>query len=398
MRFSARLLVCVAIVSILVACAGQRSQSGVQSRLITDATSTASNLMVGRGLYQSGTLEGFERALSPRTFRFPDDFGPHPSFKLEWWYYTGNLQSNDGRRFGYQFTIFRQGLVPPKPANSETPTSAWRSTEGYLAHFAITDVSGRTYRQSYRVARGGQIGLAGSQAQPYRVWVEDWSASGDDHQMKLQAVDSEQGKSINLTLNAVKLPVLQGNEGLSQKSEGNASYYFSLPRLDTQGTITLDGQVIPVSGLSWMDREWSTSTLGSNIGWDWFSLQLDNGDDIMWYQLRQSDGMPSRLSQGSIVDKAGKKTPMAFGDVQISVLNTWTSSKTKAVYPSRWKMLIPSRNIELEIQPLLQDQEIPENYVYWEGAVKFSGRSEGRDVSGFGYVELTGYITEGLNR
>jgi len=394
MNHTPRFLALLALLLLLTGCGGQAAPAGVQSRLLADAAPTGGPSMVARGIRQTGTLEGFEHALAPHTFRFPEDLGPHPTFKLEWWYYTGNLQAADGRRFGYQLTIFRQGLVPPRPEPAGTPASAWRTTEGYLAHLAITDVAGQTYRQAARLVRGGKIGLAGAQAQPFRVWAEDWQIAGDPQHMALRAADAEQGVGLDLQLDALKPPVLQGDNGLSQKSDerGSASYYFSLTRLQTRGTVVIGGAPVEVSGLSWMDREWSTGTLGGNIGWDWFALHLSDGSDLMWYQLRQADGGTSSHSQGSLTDQAGAKTTLLPSDMQIRVLDRWRSPRSGASYPSRWRMSAPSHGIDLEIRPLVADQEIPGDYVYWEGAVEFSGTSQGKSVSGYGYVEMTGYI------
>jgi predicted secreted hydrolase len=388
-----RVLICLALLLSVAGCASQPAASEIRSRLETGVTPTPGHATVARGIQLTGTMEGFERATAPRAFRFPEDFGPHPRFKLEWWYITGNVQTADARRFGYQITIFRQGLTPPRPETPGTATSAWRTTDVYLAHLAVTDVAGKGYTHAARLVRGGKIGLAGAETQPFRVWAEDWQIAGDPQHLTVRGVDAQQQLGLDLQLDALKPPVLQGNEGLSRKSDapGSASYYFSLPRLQTKGTLSVGGASFPVSGLSWLDREWSTGTLGDNIGWDWFALHLDNGYDLMWYQLRGPDERPAAQSQGSLIDPAGAKVALQPQDMQITVLETWTSEKTKIPYPARWRLSVPSQGLELEVTPLLADQEIPGDYLYWEGAAACTGTMRGKPVAGSGYVELTGY-------
>ncbi len=329
---------------------------------------------------------GFARADASRDFIFPEDFGPHPEFQTEWWYYTGNLSTEDRREFGYQLTFFRRALSPEEIKRD----SGWASNQIYFAHFALTDIKRGMFYSSERWSRGA-AGLAGSQSSPFRVWIDNWSIEGDHETVKLQADDED--LSIELSLNSLKPIVLQGDKGLSQKSgePGNASYYFSQTRINSSGTISIDGQKFEVSGLSWLDREWSTSALGQDQeGWDWFSLQLDDGREIMLYQLRLKDGGVDPFSSGSIVSKNGKLIPLKATDFNIEVLDTWKSSETGTVYPSKWGINIPSQNIELLIQPLLDNQELLLSFVYWEGAVKVSGNG----ISGKGYVELTGYQSQ----
>jgi len=329
---------------------------------------------------------GFSRADASRDFIFPEDFGPHSEFQTEWWYYTGNLSTEDGRDFGYQLTFFRRALSPDEIKRE----SGWASSQIYFAHFALTDIKSGKFYSSERWSRGA-AGLAGSQSSPFRVWIDNWSIQGDHETVKLKADDED--ISIELSLKSLKPIVLQGDQGLSQKSgePGNASYYFSQTRINSSGTISIDGQKFEVSGLSWFDREWSTSALGQDQeGWDWFSIQLDDGREIMLYQLRLKDGGMDPFSSGSIVSKNGKLIPLKATDFNIEVLDTWKSSETKTVYPSKWGINIPSHNIELSIQPLLNNQELLVSFTYWEGAVKVSGNG----ISGKGYVELTGYQSQ----
>lgn len=327
--------------------------------------------------------EGFKRADSKRVFEFPDDFGPHPEFQTEWWYYTGNMSAKDGREFGYQLTFFRRALSPIKTKRE----SNWAASEIYFAHFALTDIESGHFYSNEKWSRGA-AGLAGSQSDPFKVWIDNWSVSGKGEIVQLSAQDDE--VSIDLTLKSKKTVVLQGDKGLSQKSgePGNASYYFSQTRLKTSGTITVGENTLDVSGLSWLDREWSTSALGENQeGWDWFSIQLDDGREIMLYQLRLKGGGVDPYSSGSLIEKDGSVKHLKADDFEIKSTDTWKSPETGSVYPSKWEISIPNYNLNLTVIPLLKNQELNLSFTYWEGAVRVTGDG----LSGKGYVELTGY-------
>jgi len=332
-----------------------------------------------------GDTSGFARATEPRPFTFPRDHGPHLEYAIEWWYYTGNLQSPEGRRFGFQFTIFRSGLMP---GDLERP-SAWASSSVYMAHFALSDITGGRFDAFERFSRGA-AGLAGAQSEPFRVWLEDWVAEGlgpDGMPMRLRAAEGD--VAIDLTLTAGKPPVLQGDRGLSQKSAdaGNASYYYSFTRMPISGTVRIGNASYPVSGLGWMDREWSTSALGEDqVGWDWFALHLDDGRDLMFYRLRLRNGGVDPYSKGVLVSAEGTARRLNAGDVLVEPLDYWTSPRSGATYPARWRLRVPGEAIDLILTPLLADQELPVTVVYWEGAVSISG-----SASGSGYIEMTGY-------
>jgi predicted secreted hydrolase len=345
-------------------------------------------LTVARAIQDPGS-EGFKQVTQPRTFSFPADHGPHPEYRTEWWYYTGNLRAADGRQFGYQLTFFRQGLTPTPVQRA----SHWATRDVYLAHFGLTDASGKQFYAADRLNRAAATCCAGASAEPYRVFVESWSAEGTGATARLRA--SDKNIAIDLQVRAVKPPTLQGNNGLSQKGAavGNASYYYSFTRMETTGAITVEGQSIPVQGLSWFDREWGTSALGKDqVGWDWFSFQLGDGRDLMWYQFRHPDGTAdTTYSQGTITAGAGKVDRVRDQDVQVDVLDTWVSPATKARYPARWRLRIPKAGLDLEVRPLLADQELKVGFRYWEGAVTVTGTSNGQPISGHGYVELTGY-------
>ncbi len=223
---------------------------------------------------------GFARAVTPRTFTFPEDHNAHPDFRNEWWYITGQMQAQDGERFGYQVTFFRIALAPDEPQRD----SAWSTRQVWMAHAALTEIDGGEHHHAARLSRGA-LGLAGQTSQPFRIWLEDWSVGGnEDGAFPWHLQFTSEDFELNLTLSQERAPLLPGDDGLSPKSAepGNASYYYSITRLATEGSIVRAGETLAVTGRSWLDREWSTSALAEDqVGWDWFSLQLDSGDDLM---------------------------------------------------------------------------------------------------------------------
>ena len=330
---------------------------------------------------------GYARALAPRELHFPADHGPHPEFRTEWWYYTGNLATAEGRRFGFQLTFFRSALAPGMPARS----SAWATRQAWLAHFTVSDVQGGRFHSFERWSRGA-VGLAGAQADPFRVWVKDWTAEGKPPGMHLTASAGDTG--IDLVLQPGKPLVLQGDRGLSRKSAepGNASYYYSLTRMPAAGTVRLGDERFPVTGDAWMDREWSTSSLGRDeVGWDWFALQLADGEDLMLYRLRRKDGSIDPASSGTVIGPRGETRPLGLAEFQLEGSGEWRSPRSGARYPARWRVRMPSEDLDLEIRPRLADQELDVSFRYWEGAVAVEGTRRGKPVQGQGYVELTGY-------
>lgn len=334
--------------------------------------------------------EGYFFSDTIRIFSFPEDHGPHGDYRNEWWYYTGNVDTGEGRHFGFQVTFFRISLTPEHVVRK----SLWGSKNLYMAHFALTDVKENRFYAFDRFSRDG-LDLAGAIAVPFRVWLEDWYVEGkgqDGLPMLISA--SEDNISIDLTLSTDKPPVLQGDRGLSQKSSkpGNASYYYSFTRMDTEGTIKIKEDIFSVRGFSWMDREWSTSALDENqTGWDWFSLQLSDGSEVMFYQMRKNNGTIDLLSNGTFVEPDGSKSYLSLQDVELDVLSFWKTSDGSVTYPSQWNLNIPGKNLELEITPHISDQELNVTVRYWEGAVKVKGNKKGKSISGNGYVELTGY-------
>jgi predicted secreted hydrolase len=341
------------------------------------------------GLSEPATV-GFTRADGSRSLSFPQDFGPHPDFQTEWWYYTGNLDSLDGRHFGYQLTFFRRALLPP---DQRTPRlSDWKADQVYMAHFAITDVSQREHLNFERLTRGA-AGLSGAQAVPFQVWLEDWSVT-EIAPRNYQLKASQGSLALDLSLVDLKGPVLQSRNGYSQKGPdpGNASYYYSLTRLQTSGTVGTKNGSYNVTGGSWMDHEFSTSALSPNqVGWDWFSIQLENNTELMFFQIRQADGSVDPYSGGTIVIVDGSSHPLQKDDFLITVEDTWRSPRSGAQYPSRWNVRLPAEGLTLEIIPYLENQEMILSYIYWEGAVRVKGMLDDQEISGNGYVEMTGY-------
>lgn len=333
---------------------------------------------------------GFARADGARTWDFPADFGAHPEFQTEWWYYTGNLVSESGRRFGYQLTFFRRGLVPPQEFVQRD--SRWAANQVYMGHFALSDIEAGDHHFYERFSRGG-ADLAGAQTNPYQVWLENWQVeeTGQD-KYRLQAAQG--AVRIDLDLQDAKGPILNGEEGYSRKGpeQGNASYYFSQTRLDTQGVVEVSGDEFKVSGLSWMDHEFSTRALSAGqVGWDWFSLQLADGSDLMVFQIRRSDGSIDPFSSGTLVRPDGESVQLSREQFEIVPLSTWKSPSSGAQYPASWRVEVPSLDLFLEIEPYLDDQEVVGAYTYWEGAVGMRGSYGGQAVAGSGYVEMTGY-------
>lgn len=353
-------------------------------------STTASKKDGSFGSVISENEKGFARALKSQKFSFPSDHGPHNLFRSEWWYFTGNLKNPQGRQFGYELTFFRFALKAEKPES----TSAWRNNQMYMAHLTLTDVEKGRFYTKERISRAGNE-LAGASNNKYQVWLNDWSAKTEgeaDFPLRLLAKSDYFG--IDLRLTSQKSFVLQGDQGLSQKSPepGNASYYYSFPRLETEGSVTVDGKQFAVTGTSWMDREWSTSALSDEqSGWDWFALQLSDNTELMFYRLRRIDGQPDSNSSGSYVLADNTKIALKESDVSIKTLTSWKSPHSQISYPSRWQLSVPGQNLELEIVPLINDQELNVSYRYWEGAVSVNGTKNGKPISGQGYVELAGY-------
>ena len=384
-RASSALIVIVALVSGLGGCAERTPVDGSAPRS-------------GRGGLElqavlSGS-EGYARALHPMAFRFPRDHASHDDYRSEWWYLTANLHDESGRRWGVQFTVFRQAIVPPAAIDvstrTESPTdSRWRTGQLYLAHFALTDAGARQHQAFERAGRGA-MGLAGTEARPFRVWVDGWSLESEGETFMPLRLDvrTPGGLNLVLNLNATKPMVLQGDAGFSTKGDepGNASYYYAFTRLEAAGTLERDGESVALTGTAWMDREWSTSVLGpEHAGWDWFSLQLSDGQELMVYRLRRRDGTRDPYDAGTWVDLDGSSAHLETGDFQLTPLDFWIDERGVG-WPVRWQLVLAGRGLTLEIEPVMSDQLMRTTLRYWEGAVNVSG-----SLRGVGYMELTGY-------
>ena len=337
--------------------------------------------------------EAFARAYEPIPLTFPRDHGAHPEYKTEWWYYTGNLVDDVGAQYGYQLTFFRSALTPELPERR----SDLAANQVYLAHFAITDGPAQQHRSFERYSRGAG-GLAGATGEPlFNVWLEDWSVRestpGVSHLVATTA-DENGTYALDLTLRETRPVVLHGDRGLSQKGPeaGNASYYYSLIGLETTGTLSSNGRTVAVTGHSWMDHEFGTSVLTADaVGWDWFSVQLDNGAALMFAQLRASDGNVVALKTGTHVTEEGIQQTLKPEDFTVTALGSWTSPETNITYPSGWEIDCPALDLLLTFEPLIPNQEMTVGFVYWEGAVNVIGMLAEEVVQGSGYVELTGY-------
>jgi predicted secreted hydrolase len=334
---------------------------------------------------------GFVLADGSHPLAFPADFGAHEDFQTEWWYYTGNLQTSEGRHFGFELTIFRIGLVPLTTALPKD--SKWYSHSLYFAHFAISDIASDRFYAFERYSRPGP-GLAGAQATPYRVWLEDWTITEQTSGMyRLQA--TQENIALDLTLSDEMGVVLQGKNGFTRGGENptNTAYYYSQPRLHADGSLQINAASYVVNGWAWKDHEFSSGVLDKNqIGWDWFSLQFEDGRALMLYQLRNRDGSPSDFSSGTFIASDGTPTTLQNTGFEIGVLDTWKSPHTQGVYPAAWEIHLDKPNCQLNVEPWMSDQELHFPAVtYWEGAVRFEGTCDGRPVAGNGYIELTGY-------
>jgi predicted secreted hydrolase len=335
----------------------------------------------------------YKLALPGRKVSLPSDHYSHPDFKTEWWYYTGHLRSESGKRYGYQVTFFRFGL---RDRQGEVKDKPPLFTELYMAHFAVSDIDRKKFVFRERINRGYKE-KAGAETDRYLVWNEDWKVQGD---LKTHRIDvADRGMRLSLHLTSLKAPVLHGENGLSRKGEGEgrASYYYSLTRMKSGGDLTINGKTEKVQGLSWMDHEFGSNQLREDqVGWDWFSLQLDDESEIMLYLIRRKDGSPDPYSSGTLVKADGTTKHLRLEDFHIEILDRWKSPKSAGNYPMKWKVAIPAEGVELQIIPEFTDQELITNrstrVTYWEGAVQIRGTAQRKPMNGAGYVEMTGYV------
>ncbi len=340
-------------------------------------------------VFSEEEMSVFLQADPGRVLQFPRDHGKHPDFQTEWWYFTGNLTSPD-KDFGFQLTFFRRSLVRERPKLD----SHWTARDLYPAHFALTDKTGKRFYHFDMIAREGP-NLAGAAQDDLEVRVRNWSVKREGERLILEA---QQGDvAIKLALTPLKPVVLHGKDGYSRKgnNESQASHYYSFTRLAARGTVTLAGKEYAVEGLAWMDHEFGSSILaGDQAGWDWFSLQLDDGTDLMVFHLRRKDGS-FETPFGTLVSPDGAAVPLVGDDLTIVPRGQWRSPVTNALYPAAWTITVKKTDTTLEVAPAVSDQELSAGkstqVIYWEGAVHLRGRHQGRPVTGAGYAELTGY-------
>lgn len=340
-------------------------------------------------------LGAFERARPGYDYQFPRDYFEHPEFQSEWWYYTGNLATTEGRRFGFELTFFRAGLDSRRKG-----AGTWDFDQVYLAHFVVADIeAGRTLKTE-RINRAGP-GIAGASHDKRTIWNGNWNVSflPDDPLRPAQRMwAGVEGVSVSLSLAPSKPVVVHGVDGISRKARGpgRASHYLSFTRLLASGVVEIDGSEHEVTGLAWMDHEFFTNSLSSDqVGWDWMSVQLDDGTDLMLYGIRETGGLRSAFSSGTLVEPDGQASHLEAEDFRMLPGRTWRSEETGAAYPVEWAVEVPRLGLRLEVRPLLDAQEIFSERgftpTYWEGPVTYSGERDGQAVTGRGYLEMTGY-------
>ena len=341
----------------------------------------------GLQTFLGDALPGYAVVVPGRPFHFPQDHGPHSDYRTEWWYYTGHLNTAEGAHFGFQFTLFRVNLQPKKPLNP----SYWAMQHLLMGHLSITDVHQQRYYHAQRLEREA-LGFAGAQTQPFRVWLQDWQISGDPLSPTLVAKTDDM--MLNLQLHARKPIVLQGEQGYSQKGAApeNASYYYSITRMGVTGEIGVAGKIQTVTGQAWFDREWSSHALDAEqVGWDWFSLQLSDNRELMYYQLRNQQGHAAAQSRGVLIGPKGQvEMTLKPEDIVLTPESYWQSPDGQR-YPVDWQLEVRKANIKLYIKAMVDDQAFTGMVRYWEGAVSLSGQVGDDKITGVGYVELTGY-------
>ncbi len=329
----------------------------------------------------------------PWSWSFPRDHGAHPEYRTEWWYFTGNLRDGTGRRYGYQLTFFRQGIE----VQTGEKRNPWSVRDVHLAHFAVTEVTARRFWYHDRASREGP-GLAGAREGVMDVWNLNWWAKMEGTRIALSA--RHKGLELDLELEPAKPIVFHGDRGLSRKGpgRGQASYYYSFTDLRAKGSLKTPAleRPVAVTGVGWFDQEFGSNQLAPDqVGWDWFSIHLSDGRDLMIYHLRKKDGSVEPASSGTLIEPSGKSTHLSLADFRLSVASRWKSARSGGTYPSRWRLEVPKAGIDLSLAVLVQDQELATEgstgVTYYEGVVGGQGTSSGREVAVEGYVEMTGY-------
>lgn len=338
-------------------------------------------------LDRSSFADEFKLALPGYEFSFPRDHGSHPDYRTEWWYYTGHLRTQSGKRYGFEVTFFRVGVTPPGPKETR-----WDLQQVMPAHFAITDVKGKTFRYYEKLNRASPYTADAAEGR-LDVFNEAWRLTTNaDGSWRLVAAEGKD--AIDLTMRSRKAPAVHGANGISVKAQGEgfASHYYSMTRLEVTGTVNGER----ATGQAWMDHEFGSSALREHQqGWDWFSIQLDNDAEVMLYVIRRTDGTPDVTSSGSLITSDGRVIPIRREQMRITPLARWKSKQSGATYTMGWRIEVPAFGVNLTLQPLLREQELvtrgSTRVTYWEGAVDVSGSFSGGAVRGEGYVEMTGY-------
>ncbi len=344
-----------------------------------------------------------------RAFSFPRDHGAHEEYPIEWWYFTGHLSAENkdvemaSRTFGFELTFFRVGINQEQ----NTQVTPWHVSSLYLAHAAITDDQNQKFFfEKIRVRP--DFRQAGASQERLEVWAKDWRVEqgkegADDTTIHLEvdAKDTTTSErfSFSLTLNPRKLPVLQGKDGYSQKGErsGDASYYISFTRLEGKGEVLIGEESIPVTASAWMDHEILSSEPNSgDVGWDWFSIQLENNWECMLYDLKRGNPLArTEYSSGSCVSPEGEKIALSSSDFVIRHNRTWRSKESGIEYPAGWEVSIPKVGLDVRITPTVPQQELLSQgggeRSYWEGRCLVEGRFGSERQEGAAYVELVGY-------
>ncbi len=355
---------------------------------------------LSRSARAAATGESYRVALPNYHFEFPRDHFNHPEFRTEWWYYTGNLRTSEGRRFGFELTFFRQGA--DRTPDSHDSESVWDVHDVWMAHLALSDINGGQFFHTERLNRAG-AGIAGADLARARIWNGNWETQWTlDPQLPggasqtLQAVTER--FSFKLALRSAKPPVIHGENGVSQKAKGlgKASHYISFTRLETRGEVVLDGKQFFVTGLTWMDHEFFSHQLeGDQTGWDWFSLQMEDQTEFMLFRLRHADESADPYSAGTFIDRAGRATHLSAGGFKLTPGKVWTSAATHGKYPIEWVVEVPSLGFRATIRTPLAQQELVGSArsggTYWEGAIDVNATRLGQRISGTGYLEMTGY-------
>ncbi|MFL6415010.1 MAG: lipocalin-like domain-containing protein [Bryobacteraceae bacterium] len=352
-------------------------------------------LALGTGLAWAFDARVWKTARANYPYSFPRDHFAHNDFQTEWWYYTGNLRAEDGHRFGYELTFFRQA-VQLENASELPPT--WRPDQMYLAHFALTDLDGREFFHTKRLNRRGP-GLAGAEETHGRYWNGNWQVRWVHERSGVQELQAvAEAATLRLELKPTKPPITHGQNGVSVKGPfpGEASQYISFTRIASSGTLDWKGKRYAVHGSSWMDHEFFSEPSDNQLtGWDWFAVQLDTGQELMLYRLRRKDANSEKFSSGTYVDEKGSSRFLRGSEFALTPLEWWQSAASGERYPVRWRISVPSLQLDLTQQTQLRDQELfsrePVSPTYWEGAVEYAGRMGSRNVSGVGYLEMTGY-------